>query len=148
MSKTETLNMATAHFLKGSILFYLIFFIPIMVYLFYARMITRDMLILLGVQLFFCSVISIIAIDYGRWMSFLLMSFFICLFSYQNLNDFGERIRRSARDKMIYVFLLLFMLSIYPPHYIKNFDLPKNIKEYSFWEKINYSVSEVVKENQ
>ncbi len=148
MSKSETLKMATAHFVNGSIIFYLIFFIPIIGYLFYAGMVTRDMLILLGVQLFFCLIISVIAIDYGRWMSFLLMSFFICLFSYHNLKDFKERIRSSKKEKAAYVVLLTFMLSMYLPHYIKNYDLPKNIVEYSFWEKISYSVSEVVKENQ
>ncbi|HLO82896.1 MAG TPA: hypothetical protein VK166_18150, partial [Chitinophagaceae bacterium] len=148
MSKSQTLKMAIGHFMNGSIIFYLIFFIPIIGYLFYAGMVTRDMLILLGVQLLCCLAISIIAIDYGRWMSFVIMSFFICLFSYHDLNEFGERIRGSAREKTIYIVLLLFMLSMYLPHYIKNYDLPKNIVEYSFWEKINYSVSEVVKENQ
>jgi hypothetical protein len=148
MSKADTLKMAIAHFMNGSIIFYLIFFIPIIGYLFHARMVTRDMLILLVVQLLFCLAISVIAVDYGRWLSFLMMSFFICLFSYHDLNDFGERIRRSAGEKRIYVVLLLFMLSMYLPHYVKNYDLPSNIAEYSFWKKINYSVSEVIKENQ
>jgi hypothetical protein len=148
MSRTQTLEMALDHFREGSIVFYLIFFIPIIAYLFYTRIIKREMLVLLIIQSIFCFAICIIAVDYGRWMSFLLVSFFICLFSYDDLRDLGDRIRSSLKEKLIYTGLLLFMMSMYLPHFIKDYDLMKNIAEYSFVNKINYSVSELAKENQ
>jgi hypothetical protein len=148
MTKSQTLKMATTHFMEGSIIFYLIFFAPIIGYLFYTRVIKREMLILLAVQLLFCLSICIIAIDYGRWLSFVLMSFFICLFSYNDLSDLGDRIRTSRREKLVYIVVLLFMLSIFPPHYIKDYDLLANISGYSFWEKINFSLSEFAKGSQ
>jgi hypothetical protein len=148
MSRAETLKMALDHFMEGSIVFYLIFFIPIIAYLFYTRIIKREMLALLAIQSVFCFAICIIAIDYGRWMSFFLVSFFICLFSYDDLRGLGDRIRSSLKEKLIYTGLLLFMMSMYLPHFIKDYDLFKNIAEYSFVKKITYSVSELNKENQ
>jgi hypothetical protein len=147
-SKTETLNMSISHLLKGSIFFYLLFFIPVVLYMFYMRMINRKLVILLAVQMIFCSILCIIAIDYGRWLSFLLLSFFICMFIYGDLDEMARRIRTSTKNKLLYVLILLFMLSVYLPHYIQNFHFTQNIVEYSFLEKISYSFSELVKENQ
>lgn len=147
-SKAQTLDMSTSHLMQGSILFYLMFFVPILAYLFYSRLIKKDMLLLMVIQLLFCSVLCLVAIDYGRWLSFVLLSFFICLFSYHNLNDFADQIRRSTKEKLIFAGMLLFMLSVYLPHYIKDYDFSTNIVEYSFIEKISYSFSELAKENQ
>jgi hypothetical protein len=147
-SKSETLNMAISHLFKGSIFFYLIFFLPVVLYLFYMRMIDRRLMILLAIQLIFCSVVCIIAIDYGRWLSFLLVSFFICMFVYGNLDEFAVRIRNSVKEKFLYVLILAFMMSVYLPHYIQNYNFTENIVEYSFLEKISYSFSELAKENQ
>jgi hypothetical protein len=148
MSRTETLEMAVIHFREGSIIFFLLFFIPIIAYLFYTRIVKREMLILLVAQSIFCFAICLIAIDYGRWISFLLMSFFICLFSFDDLRDLGNRIRSSRKEKLIYTGLLLFMMSMSVPHYIQDYDLFKNITEYSFVNKINSSISELVDERQ
>jgi hypothetical protein len=147
-SKAETLKMATDHLFNGSIFFYLMFFLPVVLYMFYMRMIDRKLLILLAVQLCFCLALSIIAIDYGRWLSFVLLSFFICLFVYGGPDELAERIRTSAKEKLIYVVMLLFMLSVFLPHYIPNYHFSDNIVEYSFLEKISYSLSELAKENQ
>jgi hypothetical protein len=148
MSRTETLKMAIDHFREGSLVFFLIFFIPIIAYFLYTRIIKREMLVLLLIQSVFCLAICIFAIDYGRWISFLLMSFLICLFSYNDLMGLGQRIRSSIKEKLIFTGLLLFMMSMYLPHFIKDYDLLRNIAEYSFVEKISYSVSELAKENR
>jgi len=147
-SKAETLKMATDHLFNGSIFFYLMFFVPVVLYMFYMRMIDRRLFILLAVQLFFCLALCIIAIDYGRWLSFVLLSFFICLFVYGDPDEFARRIRTSVKDKLIYVVMLLFMLSVFLPHYIPNYHFSESIVENSFLEKISYSLSELAKENQ
>jgi hypothetical protein len=147
-SKADTLKMSTGHFMQGSLFFYLLFFLPVIIYMLYTRMIDRKMMILLAVQMACCLALTIIAIDYGRWLSFVMVSFFICLFTYGDIGDFERSIRTSLKQKLIYVLILLFMLSIYLPHYIQNYHFSQNIVEYSFLEKISNSFSELVKENQ
>jgi hypothetical protein len=147
-TKADTVKMSVSHFMQGSLVFYLIFFLPPVFYMLYARMADRRLIILLAVQILFCLALTVIAIDYGRWLSFVMVSFFICLFTYGNLDEFSRMIRGSVKQKLIYVFILLFMLSIYLPHYIQNYHFSQNIVEYSFLEKISYSFSELVKKNQ
>ncbi|HSF46565.1 MAG TPA: hypothetical protein VLA58_11170 [Chitinophagaceae bacterium] len=148
MNRTETIKFSLAHLLQGSILFYLLYFLPLVLYMFYMRMINRKMIILLAVQMILCMVLCTIAIDYGRWLSFVLISFFICLFVYGDLGELTRRIRDSAREKLIYVVVLLLMLSVFLPHHIEDYRFTASFIEYSFFEKISHSFSELMRENQ
>lgn len=78
--------------------------------------------------------------DYGRWLSFMLLSFFLCLFTYHDKHEFSERIRRSTREKILYVAMIIFVCSIHIPNFVDSHPLKKNIKENLVLKKIYNAV--------
>ncbi len=141
MSREKTLGISFSHFTEGSIWFYLLFFLPVISYMFYARIIKKEFILLLAFQAFVCLVLCMLAMDYGRWLSFMLVSFFLCLFTYSNQHDFSLRIKHSLREKVVYLALLFFVCSIHIPNFVESYPLKRNIADNLIWNKITNAVN-------
>lgn len=131
MTKKETLDMSLNHIMGGSIIFFLLFYIPIIAYFAQARLFRKEFLILFMVQNLFCFALCLVATDYGRWLSFSMACFLLCLIVFTDLADLNKKISSSVTQKFLYSLLIVFMLSINIPKYIDIFDLPSNLKEHS-----------------
>jgi hypothetical protein len=140
MSKEKGLSISFSHFMEGSIWFFLLFFMPLIAYLFYARIIRKEFGLLLCFQAAGILVLCIIAMDYGRWLSFMLVSFFLCFFTYNDQEDFTERIRRSNKEKILYAAMILFVCAMHIPNYVDSHPLKRNLKENLILKKVYDSV--------
>jgi hypothetical protein len=140
MSKEKGLSISFSHFMEGSIWFFLLFFLPLIAYLFYTRIIKKEFGLLLCFQALGTLVLCIIAMDYGRWLSFMLLSFFLCFFTYDHQEDFRERIRRSNKEKILYAAMILFVCAMHIPNYVDSHPLKRNIKENLILKKVYDSV--------
>lgn len=140
MSKEKALSISFSHFMEGSIWFFLLFFIPLIAYLFYARIMKKEFGLLLVFQALGTLVLCIIAMDYGRWLSFMLLSFFLCFFTYDDQQDFSERIRRSTKEKILYAVMILFVCVMHIPNYVDSHPLKRNLKENLILKKVYDSV--------
>lgn len=140
MSKEKSLSISFSHFREGSIWFFLLFFIPLLVYFSYTRIIKKEFRLLLCFQALGTLVLCIIAMDYGRWLSFMLMSFFLCFFTYDDQEDFRTGIRRSNKEKILYATMILFACAIHIPNYVDTHPLKRNLKENLILKKVFDSI--------
>jgi hypothetical protein len=118
ITRVDTLGMSIRHLMLGSILIYIGLLIPITAYLVHCRLIRSEYRWLLAGQVLGTIAICLIAIDYGRWISFGLVAYFICLISYGGWQEYSLQIRDSAKERFLFFVMIGMFILINPPHYV------------------------------
>ena len=138
ISTTQTMGMSFEHLLDGHLLYYLFLFFLTMSYLFNSGIVGKPFRVLILIQTIFTLLLTLFAIDYGRWFGFQITSFFLCLFFYSDQRSF-RAICTSHSQKILYIFTIFISISFINPHYLKQNDMEAKLDQTMTWSKLYHN---------
>jgi hypothetical protein len=127
--RAQMIGFTFGYFIKGPILFFLGLLIPYLIYLRHIRVLEGESVNLLFVQLTAALLLCLLGIDYGRWFTFAVTSWFILLFRFSRMEGLTEWLGRSGSNRTLFIVSLFAMLCYHVPVNMTYLDADYTLKE-------------------